>query len=806
MKYICIHGHFYQPPRENAWLEQIEVQESARPWHDWNERITDECYGPNAVSRILSDEGRIVDIRNNYAKMSFNFGPTLLSWLEHKRPEIYQAILQADKLSQQQFGGHGSAIAQVYNHLIMPLANRRDKETQVNWGLQDFERRFGRAAKGMWLAESAVDTETLEVLAEQGIEYTILAPRQAKHHRKVGSKVWVDGIETQRPYVCNLPSGKKIHLFFYDGDRSQLVAFGGILEDGKRFAESLMDGFDASLKEPQLVHIATDGETYGHHHRNGDMALAYAMNYIEKNTKVKLTNYAEFLSIAPVEYEVEIVENSSWSCAHGVERWRADCGCNTGGTPDWNQAWRAPLRKALDWLRDQFAAIYEVEMEHYHSNCWTLRNEYVKVPLKRSVQRAEAFLRAHVPGDHSPTDKTRIFGLLEMQRQSLYMFTSCGWFFDEISGIEPVQVLQYANRGIQLAEFYFGVALEEDFLKILETAPSNMPEFPTARDVYAQYVSPARLNLTQVGMHYALRAIFSDDSEKQEVLNYECESEEFERYNAGTSRLVLGVTRVKSKVTLYEETFSFVILYLGQHHVIGHTFGEWATEQYRNFTEQLKKAFDRSNLSAVIELLHTIPNQRSFAFFDMFKDEQFNLLNGILKEELALASMSYQKINNRNYNLMNVMRASGLEVPEILRRNLEQVLNSDLETLFEDSDRRVSVRKLKSRVQELEKWGIKIDVEKFRYKVSNRLRRLAESIPSRNNREEALINIRQVLEVIGPIGIEPDLSKVQEIVFLRLRSLKQSDIGGAFHKALAQVGEIIQLDVAGILVRERVAG
>ncbi|HEX2900328.1 MAG TPA: DUF3536 domain-containing protein, partial [Bacteroidia bacterium] len=345
--------------------------------------------------------------------------------------------------------------------------------------------------------------------------------------------------------------------------------------------------------------------------------------------------------------------------------------------------------------------------------------------------------------------------------------------------------------------------LESEFLRQLEAAPSNLPQFANAREVYAQYVAPARLNLTQVGMHFALRSIFSEDGEKQEVLNYECESEEFERYNAGTQRLALGVTRVRSKVTLYEETFSFVVLYLGQHHVIGHTFGEWATEQYREFAAHLKKAFDRSNLSAVIELLHTIPNQRTFAFFDMFKDEQFNLLNAILKEELTQASISYQKINNRNYNLMNVMRDSGLEVPEILRRNLEQVLNSDLEALFEDSDRRISIRKLKNRVQELEKWNSQIDVEKFRYKAGNRLRRLAESIPSRTNREEALVNIRQVLEVIRPIGIEPDLSKLQEIVFRRIRSLKNNELGGAFHKALAQLGEIIQMDVESILVKER---
>src|SRR5690606_20278799 len=234
-KYICVHGHFYQPPRENAWLEKIEHQESATPYHDWNERITQECYGPNGVSRILNDEQRIVDIVNNYSRMSYNFGPTLLSWLETHRPKTYQRIIDSDKASISYFGGHGSAMAQVYNHIIMPLANRRDKETQVIWGLRDFEKRFGRKAEGMWLAETAVDTVPLEVLSEQGIKFTVLAPRQAKQYLRFGESKWTPGIDSKMPYLCKLPSGKEINLFFYDDDRSQAVAFKGLLKDGKEF-------------------------------------------------------------------------------------------------------------------------------------------------------------------------------------------------------------------------------------------------------------------------------------------------------------------------------------------------------------------------------------------------------------------------------------------------------------------------------------------------------------------------------------------------------------------------------------------
>jgi len=233
-RYLCIHCHFYQPPRENPWLESIELQESAYPYHDWNERITAECYEPNAASRILTTDNRIIRIVNNYSRISFNVGPTLLSWMANRAPETYQAILDADRESQQRFSGHGSAIAQVYNHMIMPLANRRDKQTQVFWGIRDFESRFNRAPEGMWLAETAVDIETLEVLAANGIQFTILAPSQARHERRVTTTKFknVEGgkIDPTRPYVCNLPSGRSINLFFYDGPISRAVAFEGLLQ------------------------------------------------------------------------------------------------------------------------------------------------------------------------------------------------------------------------------------------------------------------------------------------------------------------------------------------------------------------------------------------------------------------------------------------------------------------------------------------------------------------------------------------------------------------------------------------------
>src|SRR5919202_166538 len=360
--YICIHGHFYQPPRENPWLEAIELQDSAAPYHDWNARITAECYAPNAAARILDGQGRIAAIVNNYARISFNIGPTLLAWLEAQAPDTYHAMLAADRESQTRFAGHGSAIAQAYNHLIMPLATRRDKATQVIWGIQDFVHRFGRQPEGMWLPETAVDLETLELLTAHGIRFTILSPYQALRVRRIdevageGVAPWIDvtggRIDPSMPYIVRQPSGRAIAIFFYDAPIARAVAFEGVLARGDALADRLLGAFSAARPHPQLVHIATDGESYGHHHPHGDMALAYALAAIERQGRARLTNYGEFLALHPPAYEVAIAENTSWSCFHGIERWRHDCGCNSGGQRGWHQAWRGPLRSALDWLRD----------------------------------------------------------------------------------------------------------------------------------------------------------------------------------------------------------------------------------------------------------------------------------------------------------------------------------------------------------------------------------------------------------------------------------------------------------------------
>jgi alpha-amylase/alpha-mannosidase (GH57 family) len=487
-RFICIHGHYYQPPRENPWTGEIEEQASAHPYHDWNERITAECYAPNGAARILGPDGHHDRITNNYARTSFNFGPTLLSWIETSAPETYAAILAGERESRARFGGHGSALAQVYNHMIMPLANARDQRTQVTWGMRDFEHRFGRAAEGMWLPETAVDIASLEALTEQGVRFTVLAPRQASRVRRASGGSWRDvsggRIDPTRAYEQRLPSGRRIAIFFYDGPISQAVAFEDLLRDGNAFADRLMGAFNGSRSQPQLVHIATDGETYGHHHRHGEMALAFALERLERDGDAKLTNYGAFLERHPPTHIVEIVENSSWSCEHGVERWRSDCGCATREHPEWRQAWRAPMRHALDWLRDELAPRYEREASVLLHHPWAARDAYIDVMLDRSPESVARFFEAHAAREPSDGDRDRALALLEMQRYAMLMYASCAWFFDDLAGIETRQVLQYAARAIELARETVAFDAEPRLLDLLGDAWSNVSDAGNGADIY----------------------------------------------------------------------------------------------------------------------------------------------------------------------------------------------------------------------------------------------------------------------------------------------------------------------------------
>jgi len=501
-RFLCIHGHFYQPPRENPWSGLIEEQQTADPYHNWNERINSECYLPNIQTQILNNQDKPIAKVNNYSNMSFNIGPTLLSWMEKCAPEVYYAILEADKKSMTKYSGHGSAIAQVYNHMIMPLANARDKETQIIWGIKDFEHHFGRNPEGMWLAETAVDIKTLETLAEQNITFTILSPTQAKQTKLINGEEWVDvsegSIDTQLPYLCHLPSGKSIALFFYNGQIANEVAFGNLLKNGINFANRLIEEFPEHQQKPRLVHIANDGETYGHHHEFGNMALAYMLSHVEQKHCAQLTIYGEFLDKNPPTNEVQIIEDTSWSCFHGIERWKNHCGCRLDLKSDWSQEWRKYLRESLDQLRDQLADLYEQAMVNYFDDPWAARNHYISIILDDSIKYQQLFLRNSPAKDFSEEDQKNIRTLLEMQRYAMLMYTSCGWFFDDISGLETVQILQYAARAIQLAVEAGGDNYEEEFLNHLKLAKSNIPKMDNGKTIYNLTVKSAMVSAGQM--------------------------------------------------------------------------------------------------------------------------------------------------------------------------------------------------------------------------------------------------------------------------------------------------------------------
>lgn len=521
--YLCIHGHFYQPPRENPWLEEIEYQPSASPYHDWNERVTRECYGPNTRARLEADGGKILKLLNNYASMSFDFGPTLLSWLERTHPWIYREILAADRESRRRYHGHGNAMAQVYNHIIMPLATIRDKQTQIRWGLADFARRFDRPAEGMWLAETAVDSESLALMAEEGVRFTVLAPTQAGAIRALGggsAETWKDvsggKIDTTRAYRVFPRGGQSpfIDVFFFDRELSKAVAYDKILASGSDFLARLEKGNEAEREGARLVNIATDGESYGHHFKFGDMALAWLFDHLAQQGELTLTNYACFLEQFPPEEEVRILEKTSWSCAHGVERWRSDCGCNVNQLEGWNQAWRAPLREAMDWLSGELAGILKEQGERLFKDPWAARDEYILVLLDPSPENRDRFLERHLIKGLDQGERVEAFELMESQRMALYMYTSCGWFFDDIAGLEARQVLMYADRAMNLVRRWSRSDLETSFLSIISKARSNDPAFGDGAAVFDELVKKRRMPASRITANHVFARLFHGGHEE----------------------------------------------------------------------------------------------------------------------------------------------------------------------------------------------------------------------------------------------------------------------------------------------------
>ncbi|MFQ5892972.1 MAG: DUF3536 domain-containing protein [Nitrospinota bacterium] len=764
-RYVCIHGHFYQPPRENPWLEEIELQDAAHPYHDWNERITTECYARNGASRIMDEQGRIAEIVNNYAKISFNVGPTLLAWLEDKAPAVYEAVLEADRESQRTFSGHGSALAQPYNHMILPLANHRDKYTQVIWGIRDFEHRFGRSPEGMWLPETAVDLEALDILAELGIQYTILAPHQARRTRRIGGRSWrgVSGerIDPTMAYQCRLPSGRSITLFFYDGPVARAVAFEGLLVKGEDFAHRLAGAFSDDRSWSQLVHIATDGETYGHHHRHGEMGLSYALHYIEANNLARITNYAEYLERHPPTHEVQIVEHSSWSCAHGLERWRNDCGCNIGRDRGWNQAWRAPLRESIDWLRDTLAPLYEETARSWLKDPWAARDDYIEVILDRSPETLERFLASHAHRPMDAEETVRVLKLLELQRHAMLTYTSCGWFFDELSGIETVQVLQYAGRALQLAKEFGADGLEPRFIEMVEHAKSNIPRHRDGRHIYETFVTPAMVDLMGVGAHYAVSSLFEDYPEQVAIGRYRADQEDYRTLEAGRVRLAVGRARLTSVVTLESALLSFGVLHFGDHNINCGVRTFEGEEAYQALMEEVTEPIARADLPAVLRILDKHFGRFTYSLRSLFRDEQRKVLDLILKSTLEEAEAVYGQLYEHFAPLLRYLKDLGTPPPKAVYATAEFILNSHLRQAFEEFDpERVGILLDGAQME-----NVALDIPSLEYVLRQSFERMAEELLANPTELPLLKRLDAAADLVSSVPFEVNTWRVQNIFY-----------------------------------------
>jgi len=572
--------------------------------------------------------------------------------------------------------------------MILPLANRRDKMTQVIWGIRDFEHRFKRRPEGMWLPETAVDLETLEILAEAEIRFTLLAPRQAKRVRPLGENAWRDvsgeKIDPSMAYRMNLPSGRQIALFFYDGPISKAVAFEGLLARGESLAGRLLSGFSDQRTWPQLVHIATDGESYGHHHPNGDMALAYALHTIESKNLARLTNYGEYLEKHPPTHEVEIFENSSWSCVHGIERWRGNCGCSSGGYPEWNQEWRGPLRQALDWLRDGLAPAFGKMAGKYLKNPWDARNDYVRVVLDRSQEASEAFLAAHARRPLNASERVIVWRLLELQRNAMLMYTSCGWFFDEISGIETIQVIQYAGRALQIGKQLFDGMLEPRFLELLEAAISNLPELGNGSRLFEEWVKPATVSLEAVAAHYAMSSLFEDYSDQDRIFCFRAERLSYETARAGRAGLVMGLVRITSEITEESDTFAFGVLHWGDHNISG-CIRQTPQEAFDpSFSKEIFDVFSKADFPETLKGMEKQLGSASYSLKRLFRDEQRKILDIILDATLSDAEAVYRQLYENYAPIMLYLKDSQIPSPKALQTAAEFILNIDMKRAFEE--------------------------------------------------------------------------------------------------------------------------
>jgi alpha-amylase/alpha-mannosidase (GH57 family) len=684
-KYFCIHGHFYQPPRENPWTETVERQPSARPEHDWNRRIARECYIPNSQARLMDAHNLISELVNNYELLNFDFGPTLLTWFEKAYPYDYRRLLAADKTAAQRLSGHGNAMAQAYNHMILPLAKPRDVRTQILWGLADFKHRFGRDAEALWIPETACNDAVLTALVEHGLKYAVLAPTQAKCVRPIGAQDWTDvsssGLDPRRAYRWSVPGSqgeKSLALFFYDGGLSHSVAFEKVMVNAKGWADRILGAYDNAAAEDQLVNLCTDGESYGHHEKFGEMGLAHLLAQELPKRGIEVVNYAAFLAEHEPTWEAEIKPGgdglgTSWSCSHGVSRWSDACGCGGEGK---SLAWRRPMREALDWLRDHLALTFEREGGRVLREPWAARDAYISVVLDRSEASVSRFMAEYLKAEGTAENRVKALRLLEMQRHAMLMYTSCGWFFSDISGIEAVQNLQYASRAVELAHLAAGVDLERGLAARLKSAPSNYAEQRNGEVVYRKMALAGRMDEDRAAAHHAIASLFCEDGEHWPMGSSSGEFSGLVRHQPGGVRLACGQVAVRDAITEARWQRSFLAVAMPDY-----TVSAWVSAAdlgpggLEALAQRVRCVPDGKGLD-LAALAGPLAKGRRYGFEDLLADERERILKCQVEKRRQVWEDSPLLGMDECLGLAEQHSRLGLELPPGLRGQTEAALDA----------------------------------------------------------------------------------------------------------------------------------
>ncbi|MBI4083075.1 MAG: DUF3536 domain-containing protein [Candidatus Lambdaproteobacteria bacterium] len=806
---IVIHGHFYQPPRENPWTAYVDREPSATPFHDWNARIHAECYRPNAYARILDGYSRVERIVNNYAHLSFNFGPTLLSWLEVHHPITYVRILDADRISREQRGGHGNAIAQGYNHAILPLCDPLDRLTQVRWGIADFRHRFGRDPEGMWLPETACTDAVLGDLIDHGIAFTILSPRQAERVRKLGEEeaewqsVAEGGIDTTCAYryFHRDGSGRSLTLFFYDGTIAQAIAFEGIAASSQAFLDRIER---AGHGESRLLHVATDGESYGHHTKFGDRALAYLLEVMAAGRGFEFTNYGAYLERHPPTMEVEIKsgpngEGTSWSCAHGVGRWYRDCGCRTGGQEGWNQAWRQPLRNALDFLRDETRKVYEAQAGDVFKDPWAARDAYIRLVLDRTGPREWYFeqFAGRLPPE---PERVRLLTLLEMQRQTLLMYTSCGWFFNDLSGIETVQVLKYAGRAMDLMQDVRADPPREAFLSLLAHAQSNIPELGHGADIFRRFVDPIRAAPQRIASHLGIASLMDGEQEVGMAANYRFVRRDYRKEERGRLTMSTCQLMLESLETGRRDEYAVASMYLGgvDFYCVLRPFSN--PSRFRTSTTQLWESFATASLPALLRIAQKGFGPDEFGLEHLLPEGRQRIAEIVFGNMVHRFSEQYARLYEDNRRGIEMLQEAGFEVPAELRAAAEFTLGRRFEDEIRSQHKSLDQAAYAQAVEiagEAAHHGYQFDRSAANALFSALIEGIVE-LAAAQLQEENLRTALAMTMLTRKLRLTPNLERPQEIVYEALMRLS-----GTVPEALAELAALLGLAPGIVGVKPR---